>query len=75
MFVHISGTAWMNWFLVSSIGVGILVLLVFRESYKRTDLDISIEVPVKPKNTEEDATDEYANKNLIPDVNDKNQCN
>ena len=35
----------MNWFLVSSIGAGILFLLVFRESYKRTDLDISIEVP------------------------------
>jgi hypothetical protein len=63
----------MNWFLVSSIGAGILFLLVFKESYKRTDLDISIEVPAEPENKEEHTTDECANKNLISNVNDQNQ--
>lgn len=65
----------MNWFLVSSIGAGILFLLVFRESYKRTDLDISIEVPAEHENKEEHTSDECAKKNLISNVNDQNQCN
>ncbi|XP_071157380.1 solute carrier family 49 member 4 homolog isoform X1 [Mytilus edulis] len=53
------GTTWMNWCLVGSIGAGILVLLIFRESYRRTDLDITI--VVKPSDCV-DKIDENFNK-------------
>ena len=49
----------MNWCLVGSIGAGILVLLIFRESYRRTDLDITIDV--KPSDCV-DKIDENFNK-------------
>ena len=35
----------MNWTLLGSIGVGLLFMLAFPESYGRTDLDITIDVP------------------------------
>ncbi|VDI58584.1 MFS transporter, FLVCR family, disrupted in renal carcinoma protein 2 [Mytilus galloprovincialis] len=53
------GTTWMNWCLVGSIVAGILVLLIFRESYRRTDLDITI--VVKPSDCV-DKIDENFNK-------------
>ncbi|XP_069113459.1 solute carrier family 49 member 4 homolog isoform X2 [Argopecten irradians] len=36
------GTAWMNFCLVGSVGLGLLVLFVFPEKYTRTDIDITV---------------------------------
>jgi hypothetical protein len=44
-FIYLIGTSWMNWTLLGSIGVGLLFMLAFPESYGRTDLDITIDVP------------------------------
>jgi len=35
------GTAWMNWALLGSVGLGLVFLLVFPETYGRTNLDIA----------------------------------
>ena len=35
------GTAWMNWALLGSVGLGLVLLLVFPETYGRTNLDIA----------------------------------
>ena len=40
MFIPI-GTAWMNWALLGSVGLGLVLLLVFPETYGRTNLDIA----------------------------------
>ncbi|XP_033733340.1 solute carrier family 49 member 4 homolog isoform X2 [Pecten maximus] len=36
------GTAWMNYCLVGSVGLGLIVLFVFPEKYTRTDIDITV---------------------------------
>lgn len=40
--VCISGTSWVNWAVVGSIGAGLVCLIIFPERYGRTDLDIAI---------------------------------
>lgn len=39
------GTSWTNWTLVGSIGLGLLLMFIFPESYGRTDLDMTIDIP------------------------------
>ena len=46
---HVSGTSWMNWVLLGSVLFALPLLFVFPERYRRTDLDITIEIPPPEK--------------------------
>lgn len=39
------GTVWMNWCLIGSIGLGFIFLIVFREKYTRTNIDMIVDPP------------------------------
>ncbi|CAC5412617.1 DIRC2 [Mytilus coruscus] len=62
------GTSWMNWTLLGSIAVGLLFMFAFPESYGRTDLDMTIDIPAP---TEEEKTTVFipngSNKIIVND--------
>lgn len=40
----ISGTSWMNWFLAGSVLLGFVLLFLFPARYRRTDIDVVVQV-------------------------------
>lgn len=44
------GTAWMNYCLAGGVGVGLLILFMFKESYSRINMDIIVEPPESAEN-------------------------
>ena len=61
----------MNWTLLGSIGVGLLFMLAFPESYGRTDLDITIDVPGP---SDSDAKNKDYDTTSVPHESIDSQC-
>lgn len=40
----ISGTSWMNWSLAGSVLLGFVLLFLFPARYRRTDIDVVVQV-------------------------------